>query len=96
MNPAVHMQVRHGQDPFWIVALQSGNYTVDLALTSGGAPVRRAYPNDLMVDEPVASGFGWPTTGGSVMTHRVGQTPVGNINGGAYLGPDGKTKTFTR
>jgi len=65
MDPAVDMRVKHGNEFFWVKALASGNFTVDLALASGGAVVRQAYPMDLYVETPVASGFGWPTGGGS-------------------------------
>jgi hypothetical protein len=100
MDPKVNMRVKYGQQPLWIVGLQSGNYTVDLALSSGGTAVRRAYPHDLMVDVVDASGQGWPTGGGSVkQAHGVtwpNGVSVGVGSGTSYLGGDGTVHTFGR
>lgn len=76
MDPQNNMKVKHGQDTRWITAsgsnttaypLGSGtDILVSLAMTSGGPQIARAYPYQLQIDVTVASGFGWPTAGGSV------------------------------
>ncbi len=67
LDPQVNMLVKHQQDPRWIVGLDSGNYQISLALASGGAACAKAYPHECYIDEPVASGYGWPTSDDSVL-----------------------------
>ncbi len=73
MDPDLHMQVRFGIDSRWIRAMDTGNFQVSLAKTSGGTEVAKAYPHQLLVDVTVASGYGWPAGGHVVpFTHHAG------------------------
>jgi hypothetical protein len=77
MDPAVDMNVHFGIDSRWIVALDSGNFQVGLALASGGTVCAKAYPHMLMIDTPTASGFGWP---------NIANEPVGFGHSGVFPG----------
>ncbi len=101
MDPHVNMKVKFGIDFRWITGLDSGNFQVGLALASGGTTIAKAYPHQLIIDAPVASGYGWPTTGGShKFTHESGigasgpPTALGNHM--VFLKGDGSTNDFTR
>jgi len=100
MDPAKHMKVKWGIQEMWIVNLDSGNFTVDLSLSSGGTIVQSAYPHELFVDVTVASGHGWPNSGGSVkQAHGVtwpNGVDKGVGSGISYMGGDGKVHTFSR
>lgn len=100
MDPKVNMRVRHGTEPRWITAVTSGNYTVSLALASGGTAIASAYPSDLVVDTPVASGFGWPTSGGSILSGHSKAFPSGVPyvlpSGMSYMSGTGMPKLFVR
>jgi hypothetical protein len=103
-DPRVHMRVRYGTEERWVVGLASGNFTADLALTSGGAVVAKAHPKDLIVPSGPLNGhaiyFGWPSGNQSTkFGHRgVFANGVPSIpgSGTTYLGGDGLTHTFGR
>jgi hypothetical protein len=103
-DPRVHMRVRYGTEERWIVGLASGNFTVDLALSSGGTAIAKAYPHDLIVPSGPLNGhaayFGWPTGNQSVKAGHKGvfANGVPSIpgSGTSYLGGDGLTHTFGR
>jgi hypothetical protein len=59
IDPKVNMRVRHGIDTRWITSLDSGNFQVGLSTTSGGLVTCKAYPHNLSIDAPTASGYGW-------------------------------------
>jgi hypothetical protein len=97
MNPKVDMNVRHGNDLFWIESLDSGNFQVGLALSSGGAVVRKAYCHEITLDDTIAPYFGFPN--GANNPVKLGHSgifgpPNGvpddvNTNSMSYLGGDG-------
>lgn len=98
-DPKVHMQVKHGISDMWIKTLDSGNYQVGLALSSGGSVVAKSYPHDLSIDEDVAEYFGWPTADGSVTLGHSGVyeggVPIGTNNKMVYMGGDGAAGVHT-
>lgn len=98
VEPAVHMQVRHGIDTRWIKTLDSGNYQVGLALASGGTVVAKAYPHDLACSTGVADYFGWPGSNTSVTLGHSGTHVTGtdDVTVGTYLKGDGEPTEFTR
>lgn len=100
MDPKVNMQVKYGQSPYWVKALDAGNFQAQLALASGGAVKQKAYPHDLQVDVTVASGFGWPASADSVLFGHNGVfangVPSVPGTGVSYLGGDGTVHTFGR
>ncbi len=104
MDPAANMHVRHGQDSRWIVSLTTGNFLVNLSQASGGTVTSQAYPHWLLIDDPQASGFGWPTSSGSVVFgHHTGFFASGvpgipglSGSGMAYTGGDSLVHTFSR
>lgn len=101
MHPEVHMRVHIGIDTRWITALDSGNFQVSLAKSSGGTAVQKAYPHQLVIDAPVASGFGWPTIDGCVVFGhnsgiRASGLPVADDSSLVYLKGGGPVTTFTR
>lgn len=59
MDPVVNLKVKYGTETRWIKALDSGNFQVSLAISSGGAIIAKAYPHDLQANVVDASGFGW-------------------------------------
>lgn len=77
MDPHVDMLVKNGIDSRWITTLDSGNYQVGLALASGGTTIAKAYPHNLVIDEPVASGYGWPTSTDCILFGHSGAFPSG-------------------
>jgi hypothetical protein len=98
VDPQVNMRVRNGIDSRWIVALDSGNFQVSLGLASGGAVKAKAYPHDLTIDAPQASGFGWPAGTGSTTlghngTHSIGTDDPTDIY---VLGGDGVVTEYNR
>lgn len=90
MDAAVNMRVKFGQELYWITGsgrdalsypLASGNAAlIPLALTSGGPQVLKGYAMELQLDVTRASGFGWPTGGGSITLSRSGVFPTGVPN----------------
>lgn len=100
INPVSGMLVDYGISPYYIVALDSGNFQVRLALTSSGAIVKSAYPHDLSVTLAVASGdYGYPNSNGSKMYgHNAGilldGSPVGIGTGVAEMTGNGTPVTF--
>ncbi len=102
MDPHVHMNVRHHAQSRWIKALDSGNFQVSLSLTSGGAVMAKAYPHDLRMDAPTASGWGWPD-GAENQPQGVGHSgvfplgvPVLSGTGLVFMQGDGEPYTFVR
>ncbi len=77
MDPAVNLRVQHGIQTKWIKSLDSGNFQVGLALTSGGTVTAKAYPHELTADLVDASGFGWPTASTVVLFGHHGSFPSG-------------------
>lgn len=82
-DPKVHMQVKRGIDTRWIKTLDSGNFQVGLAMSSGGGVVAKAYPHELACSTGVADYFGWPAGAGSYKfthnsTHSVGTETLGS------------------
>lgn len=87
MDPALNMQVRHGNQFKWIVGLDSGNYHVSLSMSSGGTPLYlKANPHELEIlasgtvpfnanHNSTATYFGWPTVAGSVQFGHDGIFP---------------------
>lgn len=101
MDPKPNMKVRYGQQDLWIKALDSGNFTVSLSLTSGGAVIAKAHPHDLMVPSgTVGAYFGFPNGGGAQKAGRVGLfaggVPTAVGSGTAYLDGTGTVRTFGR
>lgn len=94
--PIVDMQVKFGENETrWIRSVDSGNYQVELAMTSGGAVVGKAYPHMLYVSQTVANYFDWPNTN-SVLAGHSGTPPVGNSSYIHYLKGDGTIGQATR
>lgn len=98
LAPQVNMLVRSGIQDLWIVGLASGNFTVDLSLTSGGAVIQNTNPYFLMINESQASGFYWPNGSESLVMpgHSTsGEYPASNL-GYAILKGDGTVTTGNR
>lgn len=98
-DPAVGMPVRNGSTPGWIVALDSGNFQVSLALASGGIPVTKAYPHELRVTTGAANFFGWPSGQGDVVFGHLAifanGTPVTAPNKMTYMSGSGPASRLT-
>jgi hypothetical protein len=101
LNPAVGMKIRHNNETLWVKTLASGNFTVGLSLTNGGAVCRTAYPHDICIDTPTASGYGWPN--GINNPVALGHSgvwpngiPVAIGSGVSYMTGAGTTATFGR
>lgn len=99
-DPRVHMKVKHQSQDRWIVGLDSGNFQVGLALSSGGAVIAKAYPHTLTVPTGTAAYFGWPAGNQSVTYGHSGVfpqgIPVGAVSGMYYLDGTGTTAGFSR
>jgi len=101
MSPVVGMEVKHGIQTRYIVALDSGNYQVSLSNLSTGVPLLKAYPHELYVTFATATGsFSWPSGDGSVKyNHSEGMlangVPDSMDASGVYFGGDGLTHNFS-
>ncbi len=100
MDPKVNQRIKRGQQSLWIVGLDSGNFQVSLALTSGGTAIAKSYPHEIFIDVTVASGWGWPTGGGSIGQGHSGVfpngVPVAIGSGTSFQSGDGTVHTFGR